>query len=123
MDQETAVIGKDISIPLAATAILRQNGFTLNQTAEALKVSKPCILQRQHKLPKHLDLTSKTLVLASVKAVKTIVAGGLVGEMEKVNGTHVLQAAGMVLDRHQPLKQADSGASVNYTQVNINVYK
>jgi hypothetical protein len=123
MDNQPLVIGKDISYPVAATAILAQNGLSPNEQAKAFGITRGAINFRLKKLPANIDLTSKKRVRAAVKAVDSFVAGKAFGDIEKLKDSTVLNAAAMVLDRHQPLRSQDSGSVTNYTQVNINVYK
>jgi hypothetical protein len=119
MDQQHVIIGKDISPQLAATALLRQNGFTISQAAEALDISSRQVVNRTNQLPKNLCIDSRKRIRGSAKAVDLVLQSA---PNVQYKGSDVVSVIKEVYSRAQPVKSQDQQTSVSYTQVNINLY-
>ena len=119
MDSKPLIIGQDISPKLAATHLLRRNGFSLNDTAQAFDISKTQVLNRQRQLPPSLKIDSRKRVKLAAKAATLVLQGLSVGEAQ-VKGSDVVKMISEVYDRAQPVKSgAPDVGQINYTQVNL----
>jgi hypothetical protein len=105
--------------------ICRENGLSIPEVTKTLGMNSDYAYHITKKLSKQDDLTSKVFVKLASKAVKAMIQGKTIGEVDTIKDSTVLQAAKMVYDRVQPVV-TDHGAGaggVTFIQVNLDVYK
>jgi len=89
---------------------LMKAGYSNSDASHILNVSRQYTFKLNKKMAKG---TLNPLVNKAKKAVKTILAGKLVGDMKSVSGSEILAAAKMVLDRSDPVKVVSENTNIS----------
>ena len=95
-----------------AFALLRQNGLSPGKAAETLGYTSQHGYNLEKKLGKY-DLKKDLYVKDAAKCVRKLVKGKAFGDIEKVKDSTALTAAGMILDRHQPVVHRNENLNLN----------
>ncbi len=136
LNDEAPKIPAPLPLKYQAFQALRANGFHQSDAAVALGYSKRNGTNLERKLHPRDDLTSPTFVRLAAKVIKsTLKAEPIVvrhtaldkrGELVEIvddiypKPSDRLNAAGMVVDRSQPIKRSeDSQPSITFIQINL----
>ncbi|MFQ5956781.1 MAG: hypothetical protein ACE5KK_03320 [Candidatus Brocadiales bacterium] len=95
-----------------AFLLLRKEGIPASKAAEAVGYHPKHGHYLDKKYGKY-DLTNEKYVSKAVKCVEKLVKGNPFGSIEKVKDSTALAAAGMILDRHQPVVKYSRNENLN----------